>query len=473
MVVSGFSQIAVARTIDYQFFEELFGEPVTLSANGMPQRVSDVAINLTVITAEEIQSSGAHSIPEVVQRLAGINVIQWGAESCDVMVRGYNQGYNPRLLVMVNGRQVYLDHYGMTAWAAIPVQMNEIRQIEVVKGPNAALFGFNAVSGAINIVTFNPLYESPSEVSVAVGTAQHTEMNVMGSLRGKEGDWGVRLSASGSASDQYTYEHGWVDLLQPGRNELFLKRDPRRQWVTLDYVAALDEGLHLRIEGSDADSQTNQMYPYGSLVDANYHVRSGKFTLMSERLHGQTEFSLYHNILDYDTVSLYSPRALLKNEVTVFKAENVGKLGVKHAYRVTGEYRFNRMNSSPVNAGKVSTRIVSLSGAWEWKMSSSVSLMNAVRYDNWHSQRAGGFGVLSYPAPSLTNEDFDREINEVSFNSSLIAQLTERDVLRLSAARGALLPSLVELSFLQVSPLPINNTINFLGNPELKPSIVE
>ena len=63
----------------------------------------------------------------------------------------------PRLLVLINGRQVYLDDYGRTAWQTLPVQIDEIRQIEVVKGPNSALFGFNAMGGVINIITFDPL----------------------------------------------------------------------------------------------------------------------------------------------------------------------------------------------------------------------------------------------------------------------------------------------------------------------------
>ena len=56
----------------------------------------------------------------------------------------------------MNGRQVYLDDWGRTS-GMHRCQLADIRQIEVVKGPNTALFGFNAAAGVINIVTYNPL----------------------------------------------------------------------------------------------------------------------------------------------------------------------------------------------------------------------------------------------------------------------------------------------------------------------------
>ena len=62
-------------------------------------------------------------------------------------------------MVLINGRQVYMVDYGRIVWGNLPVQLNEIRQIEVIKGPNSALYGFNAVGGVINIITYDPLKE--------------------------------------------------------------------------------------------------------------------------------------------------------------------------------------------------------------------------------------------------------------------------------------------------------------------------
>jgi len=126
---------------------------------------------MIIISAEDIQRSGAHDIPGVLRHVAGVDVLQWTNDDADVSVRGYDQPYSPRLLVLIDGRQVYADYYGFTPWSALPVELNAIRQIEIVKGPNAALFGFNAVGGVINIVTYNPLYDDINTGSLAGGNA--------------------------------------------------------------------------------------------------------------------------------------------------------------------------------------------------------------------------------------------------------------------------------------------------------------
>jgi iron complex outermembrane receptor protein len=95
---------------------------------------------------DDIRRSGALSISDVLQFIPGVDVRHYGLADAEVGIRGYNEPYNSRLLVLVNGRQVYSDDYGHVNWASLPVQLSEIRQIEVIKGPNSALYGFNAVA---------------------------------------------------------------------------------------------------------------------------------------------------------------------------------------------------------------------------------------------------------------------------------------------------------------------------------------
>jgi hypothetical protein len=90
-----------AQPLQYETLEQLFGEAVTTSVTGTPQRQSDVPATMDIVTAAEIRRSGAGSIPEVLQRVAGIDVMQWSRDHSDVAVRGYNQAFSPRLLVLV------------------------------------------------------------------------------------------------------------------------------------------------------------------------------------------------------------------------------------------------------------------------------------------------------------------------------------------------------------------------------------
>src|SRR4051812_24896541 len=173
---------ANAQSIDYGAMEQLFNEPVTTSATGSPQRSTEVPVDMTIISAADIKRSGAQDLPTILGRVAGIDVLNFAASQSDVGIRGYNQARSPRLLVLINGRQVYLDHFGYTDWNALPVQLSEIRQIEVVRGPNSAIFGFNAVSGVVNIITFNPKFDSTNAVEVRAGNNADTYASAVTTL---------------------------------------------------------------------------------------------------------------------------------------------------------------------------------------------------------------------------------------------------------------------------------------------------
>jgi len=174
-ILCSFLQVSVsnANTIDYGSLEDLFGEPVTVTATGKPQKASEAPVALEIISSEQIRRSGVTTIPEIIGRLPGISSWFSTRSNADVGIRGQNANLNPTLLVMINGRQVYIDSYGYTDWSLLPVQLAEIRQIEVVKGPATALYGFNAVSGVVNIVTYNPKYDNVSEVGVTGGSGNY------------------------------------------------------------------------------------------------------------------------------------------------------------------------------------------------------------------------------------------------------------------------------------------------------------
>ena len=81
---------APADTLNYQLFEELFDEPVTTSAIGSPQRQSEVPATMNIITAEDIRRSGAITIPQILSRVAGLDLYTWSSNSAEIAIRGLN-----------------------------------------------------------------------------------------------------------------------------------------------------------------------------------------------------------------------------------------------------------------------------------------------------------------------------------------------------------------------------------------------
>src|ERR1700743_1992837 len=168
---------AAGQTLNYGQFEGLFDEPVTMSATGKPQRVSDAPVTMDVITQEDIQRSGARDIPTLLKRLPGIDVYPGQPGTSEVSMGGYIQVFGSRVMVLLNGRQIYLGSFGAVFWSSLPVELHEIRQIEVIRGPQSALYGFNAVDGVINIITFDPATDPVDQVVGRVGNDARRDLS--------------------------------------------------------------------------------------------------------------------------------------------------------------------------------------------------------------------------------------------------------------------------------------------------------
>jgi len=136
---------------------ELIKEEETVSiASRHEQPISQAPSNVYVLTDEDIRHSGATDIPTLLRRIPGMEVMQTTGADFNVSVRGDNQLSANKLLVMVDGRSIYVDFQGQVYWKAIPVTLPEIKRIEVLKGPASVLYGFNAFDGIINIITKSP-----------------------------------------------------------------------------------------------------------------------------------------------------------------------------------------------------------------------------------------------------------------------------------------------------------------------------
>lgn len=448
---------AAAQSIDYGSLEQLFNEPVTTSATGSPQRAPEAPADMQIISQEDIRRSGAFDLPTIISRVAGIDVLPFSAGHTDINVRGYNQSSSPRLLVLINGRQVYLDHYGVTFWRNLPVQLSEIRQIEVVKGPNTALFGFNAVSGVVNIITYNPKFDDTNAAQVRAGTGDYLGGSLVASRR-----FGEKLSARLSLGAERGEE--WKNTLGVDPTRL---HDPRAVSAAIDTVAQLTDRTELRVEGSWSNSQQSTIAG-SSYSPTKSQTHSIKGTLSSETKIGLLQISAYQNDLSAKYVIL--GRTDWENRIRVVSAQDIFKIGTAHTFRVGAEVRNNRLDTAPIPGGEISYDVYAVSGMWNWALSDQVATTLALRHDTLKLDRSGTF-----PAglPLANNALWNRDINELSVNAAIVWRPTAEDTLRASYGRGVQAPTLVELGGLQgLAPIAPGVNLALIGNPALKPSIV-
>ncbi len=126
-------------------------DEIEVSAQRSPALYSQVARIVSVIERKEIESSPAQSVQDLLEYVAGVDIRQRGAEGvqADVSIRG---GTFDQILILLNGINItdpQTGHHNLN----IPVSLSQIERIEILEGPASRVFGPNAFSGAINIVT--------------------------------------------------------------------------------------------------------------------------------------------------------------------------------------------------------------------------------------------------------------------------------------------------------------------------------
>jgi iron complex outermembrane receptor protein len=123
------------------------------SVSKRPEKLSDAAAAIYVITNEDIRRSGVTSIPEALRLAPGLEVARQDSHTWAISSRGFNDEFANQLLVLIDGRSVYTPLFAGVYWDVQDLVLEDINQIEVIRGPGAALWGANAVNGVINITT--------------------------------------------------------------------------------------------------------------------------------------------------------------------------------------------------------------------------------------------------------------------------------------------------------------------------------
>ncbi len=170
-------------------------DPVVVTPTGQPSRVSESPSTTFVITGDEVRRSGATSLPEILRRVPGLDVRAISATDGQLGLRGFAYEITDRILVMVDGRTVYIDFFGGTAYEMLPVSLVDVERIEVVLGPGASVYGNKAMLGTINVITRSALDYPFAEARVDAGPPGDGRVGARwGAIRGP---W--RLRATGLA----------------------------------------------------------------------------------------------------------------------------------------------------------------------------------------------------------------------------------------------------------------------------------
>lgn len=146
---------------DEMSLEELMNITIN-SASKKDETLFDAPVSSYTITRAEIEKAGSTTIMEALRLAPGVIVREQTNGNYDIHIRGFDNilrrpndysKQNLITLLMIDNRPVFNYSNGGTFWETLPIDLNDVERIEVVRGPSAPMFGPNAVSGVINIIT--------------------------------------------------------------------------------------------------------------------------------------------------------------------------------------------------------------------------------------------------------------------------------------------------------------------------------
>jgi len=355
----------------------------------------------TVITAEDIRLSGATSLPELLRRVPGADIMSLGVGSANVSLRGFNQRIANKVLVLVDGRTEYQDFLGLTLWFSIPIGLEEIERIEVIRGPGSALYGANAMLGVINIITQAPGSGPRARFSATGGTGN----SVAGSFlsHGSSGRMRYRAAVAYSQADK------WSRDFDSGRPDMALKDpDPdlgiRGARATLSTVYTFNEGQQVGLSGG-VHRYTTEIYPLGLL--RNYFMDGVNAYAKGDVAVGPLKLKTFWNHISGDTGPQYEPigqRSLgTRLSSNLFNAEllyaRAFDLAGVHQLNVGVEGRLKRVGFNYLGPLRQEVHAAGFIQD-EWQLMESLRLVASYRVDRHPLLDSGSPGLAHSPRVS-------------------------------------------------------------------------
>ncbi len=202
-------------TLDVALAEQAvrLAEIVVSGASRAPERVVEAPAAVTVVDAavtRDISVTG--QAPLAVANAPGVDVAQSGMADFNVNARGFNTTLNRRVLVLQDGRDLAVAFLGAQEWNAMTLPTEDFGRREMVRGPGSALYGANAFSGVLNIVTPPARDITGTKLTLAGGGLFSDARDAGSSLRADlrhagtfgQGRFGYRVNVGYQSTDDWT-----------------------------------------------------------------------------------------------------------------------------------------------------------------------------------------------------------------------------------------------------------------------------
>ncbi len=425
--------------------------PVVVSASRTAQPINWLVMPVSVITDEDIHYSGLTSIPEILLAVPGMDVLRTDRNYVNVGVRGFHDLTANRTLSLIDGRDAGQMSAGQANFTSWPILVEDIKRIEVLRGPAGAMWGSNAMNGVINIIM-----KEPKE---CLGWLASTTWNEYGDsyshLRwaAKQGPWSWRVSLgyeSYETSDDAIDNDDFTSY-DFGRNFRFDSKavyqvEPRTQLSFGLGASHVECGPYATEPDQSLTSQLETFRPFVRL-DREFDNGAAGYVQWAGQFEGIDEATLSnHRSVRSDLEAQYSFRPSEKHQVTVggnFRSEYLDSGGFLAQHIVFPDNPFLEFSSGMFLVDR-------------WQVTDRLLLEGQIRVD--------------YASPMHNRFDW------AGRGTALYAvDEAKRHVLRASIARSFRSPGLalreltMQRQLLPSPPFPPNTYgMNMGGNPNLR-----
>jgi outer membrane receptor protein involved in Fe transport len=361
-------ETGITKTVDVTL-QIGFEDEITVTASKYEEEVINAPATVSVISEQAIQALPTQNIGDLLREVPGVNVNQMSASHFGINTRAASAAYPPAQLALIDGRTIYQDSYSYVAWNIVPTSLDDIKQIEVVRGPGSAIWGANAMNGVVNIITKSARESSGTTLTLGMGTFDRTG-GVAGSNSGSlyylnashaqalNERWAFRLTGGAYTQDAFARPEGNIpNQINLIPSPSFINKGTTQPKVDgrLDYDFP-DGRQNLKFAGGYARSSGITHGPLGGGQDG-MSSSYGKVDYVRDTL----RISGYASNFDYDMPFLIrldpSGQPLLwsgHDRAYHFEFSDLRKAGARHLLSYGGNLRFSTYNS--VLAPELSSR---------------------------------------------------------------------------------------------------------------------
>jgi len=284
-------------------FQLISGEAEVTSASKGSLKLRESPSAITVLTANDIHNYGSHRIVDALRMVPGMDFMTLSNSDHNLTIRGFNREGANKLLVLVDGRSVYVDLFGITFWDALPIPVDDIKRIEVIRGPGSSLYGANAFSGVVNIFT-----NQPRDLEGFKYSFTYDRYNIVGSAVAGGTTGNVGYKASTSYVRGYDFEDVNSLALESVKGNLLLETE----------IESI--GLYLGLSGGLSRDNAGTIFSLIGPVAPEATQAYAKFDAEWKYGDHRLSFQTYWNGLDM-TIQNSFP---LPNELSINMQESLG-----------------------------------------------------------------------------------------------------------------------------------------------------